>query len=63
MGNVLVGSSPFDKRSRGCIYGAFVGDALGSYREFEPRADSPNDPSMNEAMNMPGGGPFKLGKG
>ena len=47
MGNLLIGNKEFCRRSRGCIYGAFVGDALGSYREFESRADSPNDPSMN----------------
>jgi len=47
MGNMIAGIKEFDRRSRGCIYGAFVGDALGSYREFEARANSPTDSSMN----------------
>jgi hypothetical protein len=47
MGNLGSTNKEFDRRSRGCIYGAFVGDALGSYREFEARADSPTDSSMN----------------
>ena len=64
MGNLISHEkSNFANRAKGCIYGAFIGDALGSYREFEAKADSPQDSSMNAAMKMPGGGPFKLGKG
>ena len=47
MGNKIFKPNDFESKSKGCIYGAFVGDALGSYREFEARADSPTDSSMN----------------
>ena len=29
----------FTKRAKGCVYGAFIGDSLGSYREFEKKDD------------------------
>jgi|APGre2960657444_1045066.scaffolds.fasta_scaffold911700_1 hypothetical protein len=32
----------FLKRARGCIYGAFIGDSLGSYREFEDKHPDPD---------------------
>ena len=41
---------------------AFIGDALGSFREFSFDAD-PKDQEMELCMIMPGGGPFKLGAG
>ena len=40
------------------MLGAFVGDSLGSFREFE-RGDCP-DELVEEAMTMPGGGPWEL---
>ena len=46
--------------ARGSVFGAFVGDALGSYIEF--RSHISND-LLLETLQMPGGGPFKLGQG
>ena len=50
------------KRAKGCVYGAFIGDSLGSYREFEKK-DDPESQVMDFCMKMPGGGPFKVGPG
>ena len=36
------------------MLGAFIGDSLGSYREFV-RGDCPNE-EIEQAMLMPGGG-------
>ena len=44
----------------GCMFGAFIGDALGSYCEFEGIQSQAN---MEKAMSMPGGGPFYLAPG
>ena len=42
------------KASLGSMLGAFVGDSLGSYVEFE--RNEVDEQSVNEAMTMPGGG-------
>ena len=47
-----------DKACLGSMLGAFIGDTLGSYREFE-RGDCP-DHFIEEAMQMPGGGCWDL---
>jgi ADP-ribosylglycohydrolase len=41
----------------GCVYGAFLGDALGSYCEFQQ--DISND-TMEKVMGMPGKGTFAI---
>mmetsp|Transcript_5352 Transcript_5352/g.9828 ORF Transcript_5352/g.9828 Transcript_5352/m.9828 type:complete len:356 (-) Transcript_5352:1183-2250(-) len=53
------GASVVD-RSLGAVFGAFIGDALGSYLEFIEHVDSTK---LETALLMPGGGPFKLGSG
>ena len=50
-----------DDRMFGCIIGAFVGDACGSYNEFNRNILSHDE--MKVCMDMPGGGPFKLAPG
>ena len=55
-----VNDETFPDLARGCIFGALCGDALGAYLEFETRVT--ND-QVNVAMQMPGGGPFKLASG
>lgn len=47
-------------RALGCVYGAFIGDALGSYCEFEKNI---SDNKMNDVMQMPGGGTFGTAPG
>ena len=49
------------KASIGSMLGAFVGDSLGSFREFD-RGDCPDD-MIQMAMTMPGGGPWRLQPG
>ena len=39
MGGMLETSNDSIKRAKGCVYGAFIGDSLGSYREFEKKDD------------------------
>ena len=51
----------FTERAYGCILGAFIGDACGSYNEFNRFILS--EEKMDECMQMPGGGPFKLASG
>ena len=43
------------------MLGAFIGDSLGSYREFD-RGDCPNE-EIEKAMLMPGGGAWQLTPG
>jgi ADP-ribosylglycohydrolase len=45
----------------GCIFGAFVGDSLGTYLEFSTKPASKDE--MIKCMKMPGGGFFKVGPG
>jgi ADP-ribosylglycohydrolase len=56
---IMQAKNPLDA-ARGAIFGAFVGDALGSYIEFKQQIS--ND-LLLETLQMPGGGPFKLGQG
>jgi len=63
METILQTNNEFTERAKGCIYGAFIGDSLGSYREFKERDDDPESKDMNFCMKMPGGGPFKVGPG
>ena len=51
----------FNDRAYGCILGAFIGDACGSYNEFETQIQ--DAAFMAKCMEMPGGGPHKLGPG
>ena len=50
----------FEDRARGCILGAFCGDAIGAFLEFEKVIT--ND-KVDEAMKLNGGGYFKIGPG
>ncbi len=50
----------FEDLAKGCIYGAFIGDALGAFLEFQSQV-TPEE--LDRGMEMPGGGPFKLGAG
>lgn len=64
MGGLLQSSNDeFTKRAKGCVYGAFIGDSLGSFREFENKDPNPESYAMDFCMKMPGGGPFKVGPG
>jgi len=44
----------------GSVIGAFVGDALGSYIEFQKHIPPA---LLEQTLKMPGGGPFRLGPG
>ena len=46
----------FEDRAFGCICGAFIADACGSYVEFANSELS--EEKMDECMRMPGGGVF-----
>lgn len=50
-------NEPLRERALGCIAGAFIGDSIGSYLEFN-RNPLPN--IIDEAMTMPGRGTFNL---
>lgn len=45
----------------GCLFGAYIGDALGSYCEFQGKARCTD--KANLMIKMPGGGPFELKAG
>ena len=47
--------------SLGCVLGAFVGDSMGSYLEFEKNAIP--EWRVDRGMAMPGGGPWKVAPG
>ena len=47
-------------RCRGCLFGAWLGDATGSILEFKGR---PSPSALREAFDLPGGGIAKLGPG
>jgi len=51
----------FEDRAFGCILGAFIADAAGSFREFQTNVASEEE--MDRCMKMPGGGPFYLSSG
>lgn len=53
--NASIGDS-FSERAFGCIMGAFVGDACGSYIEFDE--EMPGQKKLDDAMKMLGGGYF-----
>src|SRR5262245_31412181 len=50
----------FEDLARGCFLGALAGDALGSYLEFRKEV---TEEDVQIALALPGGGPFKLGRG
>jgi len=50
-------NEPGRDRALGCIAGAFIGDSIGSYLEFN---NQPKKEVVNAAMFMPGGGTFNL---
>lgn len=52
---------PLVDRLLGCMFGAFIGDSLGSYCEFQNKATA--EKLVIEAMEMPGGGVFNLKAG
>lgn len=58
---IQVQPDTFEDRAYGCILGAFIGDACGSYNEFERKICS--DKKMDKCMQMNGGGPFGLAGG
>ena len=45
----------------GAIFGAFIGDSLGTYLEFSQKPAS--EAEMAKCMKMPGGGFFRVGPG
>ncbi|KAL4468309.1 hypothetical protein ABPG72_015845 [Tetrahymena utriculariae] len=49
------------KRAKGCLFGAFIGDSMGSFLEFTKKAITPQE--AQQAYKLPGGGIFKLAKG
>jgi len=49
------------KASLGSMLGAFIGDSIGSFREFI-QGDCAYD-MLEMAMKMPGGGPWRLRPG
>ena len=59
LGDVLkkLQNEPLRERALGCIAGAFIGDSIGSYLEFNCH---PSDKIVDEAMTMSGGGTFNL---
>ena len=54
----LAGMDVEQKACVGSILGAFIGDSLGSFREF-CRGDCPEE-LIEEALTMPGGGHWNL---
>lgn len=51
----------FEDHAFGSMIGAFVGDSMGSLVEFIECAVP--DERLDEVMEMPGGGPHKVGPG
>ena len=51
---------PSKSAAFGAVLGAFIGDALGAYIEFQ---NDISPPLLQETLTMPGGGPFHLGQG
>jgi ADP-ribosyl-[dinitrogen reductase] hydrolase len=49
---------PIVDRLMGCMFGAFIGDSLGSHCEFKSKEVA--EKLVDKAMEMPGGGPFQL---
>jgi ADP-ribosylglycohydrolase len=47
-------------KALGSVFGAFIGDALGSHIEF---ISNVTPELLESALGMPGGGPFQTGKG
>ena len=56
----IIKDEDFLDRAKGSILGAFVGDSVGSYLEFKNIVTSKD---IDEALTMPGGGPFLLSPG
>ena len=54
--------TPEHKACLGAMLGAFVGDSLGSFRHGFVNFDCP-DYDIEEAMQMPGGGPHNVAPG
>jgi ADP-ribosyl-[dinitrogen reductase] hydrolase len=49
-------------RGRGCVLGAFVGDAAGAYLEFAGISNI-NERSVEKALSLVGGGRIQVGPG
>ncbi|EAR83125.2 ADP-ribosylglycohydrolase (macronuclear) [Tetrahymena thermophila SB210] len=49
------------KRAEGCLFGAFIGDSMGSYLEFNKQQIT--NELVRQAYQLPGGGIFNLTKG
>ena len=47
-------------RCKGCVLGAWLGDATGAVLEFQGR---PSASALNAALTLPGGGIVKVGPG
>jgi ADP-ribosylglycohydrolase len=58
-----IDADTFYDRAYGSIFGAFIGDACGSFNEFNPQRKPIDSEFMKKCMSMPGGGPFVLGSG
>ena len=58
----LAAVDPLWSRAQGSVFGAFIGDAAGSYVEFM-RKSNISAGMVKQAMALGGGGPFRLGPG
>jgi len=55
-----VATNPLEDRAQGCILGALCGDAIGVPVKAQTFV---NPDEAQKCLGLPGGGPFKLGKG
>jgi ADP-ribosyl-[dinitrogen reductase] hydrolase len=54
-------ASDLEDAAKGCVYGAFIGDAAGAILEF--CCGTITEKIVAKAMEFPGGGTFRVGKG